>query len=204
MKKQYPVGKAQQMVLDALGITATDFSDAEAKFAELGIVVSSKREGRTSIPQITILPREAGGFDAEHNGDTWKQYRKLTIAEFDAIKVWVVGEVPSDAVEKPELSNNEIFEAVDAYQETRYDDDGHVGHQLRGTDEVDDYSAYLRMVKLGRQLWLKGYRVRSSGCWVRGQADERFAPDTALYSVRRDAGYIANSPALRCDYLTKR
>src|SRR4051812_23968529 len=100
MNRQYPVGKAQQMVLDALNLTASGSGDADAKFAEIGIVVSSKREGRTSKPQITILSRESGNFNADGEGETWQQYRKLTIAEFEAIKIWIVGDVPSGAVEQ--------------------------------------------------------------------------------------------------------
>lgn len=52
--KDYPVGKAQQIVLDALGMTATGFDDAASKFKELGITVSSKRQGRTSVPVVSV------------------------------------------------------------------------------------------------------------------------------------------------------
>lgn len=41
--KQFPVGVAQKKVLDALGITATDYQDADKKFMDYGIVVASKR-----------------------------------------------------------------------------------------------------------------------------------------------------------------
>lgn len=42
MAKDYPVGSAQEKVLNALGLTANSFSDAERIFDEIGIEVSSK------------------------------------------------------------------------------------------------------------------------------------------------------------------
>lgn len=65
-KRDYPVGSAQQKVLDALGLTATGFGDAERQFEELNIVVVPKREGRTSVP--AVYPRE-GRSQRNYGGD---------------------------------------------------------------------------------------------------------------------------------------
>jgi hypothetical protein len=64
--RDYPVGKAQETVLKALGITATGFQDAQQKFNDLGITVGSKRVGRTSVPVVTA---KSGGSQANYGGD---------------------------------------------------------------------------------------------------------------------------------------
>lgn len=52
--RQYPVGKAQQVILDALNIrNCNGHSHAQQIFDELGIVVSSKRVGRKSVPVVS-------------------------------------------------------------------------------------------------------------------------------------------------------
>ena len=68
--RDYPVGKAQQIVLDALGITATGHSDATQKFDDLGIAVSSKRQGRKSVP---VVSEKGEGSQRNYGGDfdTW-------------------------------------------------------------------------------------------------------------------------------------
>ena len=84
--KQYPVGKAQQMVLDALELTATGNVDAERIFEQLGLVVASKREGRKSVPSITKREIERGGF---HNGDGWSQEIEFDAVDFSKIAQWM-------------------------------------------------------------------------------------------------------------------
>lgn len=63
----YPVGKAQRTVLNALGIPAYSFQQAEARFAELGIVVTSKRVGRGSVPVVKLA--RGGSFAQSEDGD---------------------------------------------------------------------------------------------------------------------------------------
>ena len=82
----YPVGKAQQMVLDALGLKAGDFSEANQVFESLGITVTSKREGRSSVPVVIIKDRFGGGFNAEYEGVS---YRKYQDCDFSAIEQWI-------------------------------------------------------------------------------------------------------------------
>ena len=72
MADSYPVGKAQQMVLDALGLKASSFQEANAVFESIGIVVASKREGRSSVPQITVNGSVGGDFNAWGEGETWE------------------------------------------------------------------------------------------------------------------------------------
>lgn len=86
MARNYPVGKAQQMVLDALNITARDFSEAKQIFENLGIVVASKREGRSSVPVITIKDRFDGGFNAAREG---VEYRKYDDVDLSDVEQWV-------------------------------------------------------------------------------------------------------------------
>lgn len=81
-----PVGKAQQQVLEALGLTASDFSEANQRFNELGIVVSSKRVGRNSEPVITIKETDFGGFNSYGDGETWNTGKK---SDLSAVKQWI-------------------------------------------------------------------------------------------------------------------
>jgi hypothetical protein len=54
-RRQTPVGVAQRQVLDALGITikVNGGSHANAIFDALGLVVTSRREGKASIPVVS-------------------------------------------------------------------------------------------------------------------------------------------------------
>ena len=86
-RRDYPVSKAQQMVLDALGMTASGYSDAQDKFEELGLVVSSKRQGRSSVPAITVKSRETGGWNPGGDGWSGRQYDDI---DTSAIEQWIV------------------------------------------------------------------------------------------------------------------
>lgn len=89
---EYPIGKAQQTVLDALGVTKHTFAGAEAYFEEIGIVVSSKRVGRSSIPVVRIKGRHTGGFTTEGDGDSWRAYEDLTTEQITALAPWIAEE----------------------------------------------------------------------------------------------------------------
>lgn len=69
----YPVGATQQKVLNALGMTATDFQEAEKVFESIGIEVSSKRVGRTTEPVVRVKSQFVGGWNA---GGAEKQLAK--------------------------------------------------------------------------------------------------------------------------------
>ena len=86
MSKSYPVGKAQQMVLDALGLTAKDFSEANQIFEGLGITVGSKREGRSSVPVVTVKDRFGDGFNAAREGVVYREHKDH---DFSAIEQWI-------------------------------------------------------------------------------------------------------------------
>ena len=83
--RDYPVSKTQQMVLDALHMTARGFGDAERKFAELGLVVASKREGRSTVPVVKIKDRMAGGWE-DGSGVSYEQYQDIDTA---ALEQWI-------------------------------------------------------------------------------------------------------------------
>lgn len=65
---EFPVGKAQQQVLDALGLTANTHGEAVELFKSYGFEVSSKRVGRASEPVIKMLNDVRGGFSADGDG----------------------------------------------------------------------------------------------------------------------------------------
>ncbi len=81
-----PVGKAQQQVLDALGLTARDFGEANRKFSEYGISVGSKRVGRSSEPVITVKETDFGGWNAGGDGESFS----TKLPDISAIKQWIV------------------------------------------------------------------------------------------------------------------
>ena len=69
--RQYPVGKAQQEVLNALGIRKCNGSShAEQIFNALGITVSSRREGRKSVPAVSKIAA-GGGWNIGGDADGW-------------------------------------------------------------------------------------------------------------------------------------
>ena len=87
---EYPVGKAQQIVLDALNMTAKGATSADKLFEELGLVVRPVRQGRASVPQITLKSRYAGGWNEGGDGDNWRAYGDLTAEQMQAIAPWLV------------------------------------------------------------------------------------------------------------------
>jgi hypothetical protein len=65
---EFPVGKAQQQVLDALGLMANTHAEAVELFRVYGFEVSSKRVGRASEPVIKMLDTICGGFSTDGDG----------------------------------------------------------------------------------------------------------------------------------------
>lgn len=61
-RRSYPMSKAQSMVIAALGFDTDDYNFAQAEiiFGELGIIVTSKRQGRKSIPAVAATADSAG------------------------------------------------------------------------------------------------------------------------------------------------
>lgn len=86
MAKDYPVGSAQEKVLNALGLTATGFSDAERIFNEIGIEVTSKRVGRSSEPVITEKSSTRGGWNS---GDGESYEVNYKDADLSKIAQWM-------------------------------------------------------------------------------------------------------------------
>jgi hypothetical protein len=88
MAKGYPTSKTQDMVLAALNLTATDFADAERQFAQYGLVVGSKRVGRSVEPEIRMRDTEFGAFNQYGEGETWEaEYKQIDLAP---IAQWIV------------------------------------------------------------------------------------------------------------------
>lgn len=72
MAKAFPTSVAQDKVLAALNMTATDFSDAERIFKSIGIEVTSKRVGRSSEPVVSKLNAYGGGWNVGGDGESYK------------------------------------------------------------------------------------------------------------------------------------
>jgi len=95
MAKILPVGVAQKKVLDLLGAPATidSWDGAKRILDDLGIVVGSRRVGRSSEPQVWINSSRAagGGWNVGGDGDSWGASHKLTkeqIADLKARGWW--------------------------------------------------------------------------------------------------------------------
>lgn len=85
--RQYATGKAQQIVLDALGIkNCAGHSHAQRIFDAIGITVSNRRVGRKSIPVVY----KAGGGSARNDYgdyDVWQSPSENV--DLSAISEWM-------------------------------------------------------------------------------------------------------------------
>jgi hypothetical protein len=91
MPKELLVGVAQKKVLDALGIEGIDtWEGAKRCFAELGIIVASRRVGRSSEPLVWEVEHTRGGWNPGHE-DGWSESApasRLTPAQREALEKW--------------------------------------------------------------------------------------------------------------------
>ena len=88
MQHSYPVGRAQWQVCKALGHPEIEtFQEAEDLFKRLGITVISVRQGRQSVPSITI--KSGSAWNVGGDADTWEAC-SLSKEQVDAIKPWMV------------------------------------------------------------------------------------------------------------------
>ena len=87
-QRQHPVGKAQQQVLNALGITIkiNGNSHAQQIFEAIGITVASKRQGRASVPVVTTNTY-GGGFNAYGEGE--ETFTPSDNVDLSAIRQWM-------------------------------------------------------------------------------------------------------------------
>lgn len=88
MHKSYPVGRAQWQVCKALGHTEIEtYEEAEELFKHVGIVVIPVRQGRTSVPSVSI---KRGGYawNAGGDADVWGG-TSLTPEQRSAIEQWM-------------------------------------------------------------------------------------------------------------------
>jgi hypothetical protein len=79
-------GKAQQIILDALGIEAECHAHANQIFKALGITVIAVRQGRRSIPIVHMASLEGGGLNREGEGEYWNLTPDVDLS---AIKEWM-------------------------------------------------------------------------------------------------------------------
>lgn len=82
----HPVGKAQQAVLDALGLHAGTFAAAEERFEEIGIIVRAVRVGRTSEPRVRFARPAGGEWNEGGDGDGWPADHQLTPEQIASLK----------------------------------------------------------------------------------------------------------------------
>lgn len=84
-----PPGKAQQIILDALGVKAESFGHANGIFNALGISVNPKRVGRKSVPEVTTVTE--GGWQrniyGDYDGATWSNADNVDLS---AVREWMV------------------------------------------------------------------------------------------------------------------
>ena len=78
--------KTQDMVLKALGLSASSYGQAEKMFEEHGIIVASKRVGRSVQPEIRMRETSGGGFIAGEGSSYDINYKPL---DTEKIKQWI-------------------------------------------------------------------------------------------------------------------
>jgi hypothetical protein len=83
-----PPGKAQQIVLDALGIEANNFAHANEIFTALGISVVPVRQGRRSVPSVRLLDTSGGAFNLEGEGEAWDNYAAVDV-DLSVLDEWL-------------------------------------------------------------------------------------------------------------------
>lgn len=79
-------GKAQQAILNALGVQANNFAHAERIFDALGIAVKPVRVGRQSVPEVIVKDLSGGGISIDGDGDAWDLTPDVDLS---AIAQWV-------------------------------------------------------------------------------------------------------------------
>lgn len=85
--RNYPVGKAQQTILDALSLEADSFHEADEVFARYGLAVTSVRQGRRSVPQVSLRDTVGGGFNIHGEGESYDiEYEPVDLSQ---IKEWM-------------------------------------------------------------------------------------------------------------------
>jgi len=82
-----PIGVAQKKVLDALNLTATDWTDAQRIFEASGIEVTSKRVGRSSEPVVRMMETTISGWNAGGDGESYE--REFAKIDLTAIAQWI-------------------------------------------------------------------------------------------------------------------
>jgi hypothetical protein len=84
---EFPVGKAEKIILDILipGNGIQYSVTAKARFTEFGIVVASKRVGRTSVPVVSEVV-DRGGWNAGGDGDSGGSLCTLTAEQRAALE----------------------------------------------------------------------------------------------------------------------
>jgi len=80
-------GKAQQTILDALGIEAECYAHAEEIFKALGIGVVPVRVGRRSVPSVGLLNRAGGAMNEFGEGEEWAAIEPQ--CDLSAIAEWM-------------------------------------------------------------------------------------------------------------------
>ncbi len=111
MQKEFPTSRAQDTVLKALGLKAENYSQAERILEACGLKVTPVRQGRTSIPSVTLLDGVSGGWS---NGDA--DYTTVTPKQIDLTPIleWIVAKDLPYAEKRIARAQSATTPAVDA------------------------------------------------------------------------------------------
>ena len=164
MNKDYPVGAAQWKVLEALGLTAKGFSEANAIFEKLGISVSSKRVGRSSEPVVSLAASVSGGFNAYGEGET--HTTTFTAIDLTPVFQWMsageqaqaqrrIAATPSTSMAQSAPTGDALSKAVQAERQARDD--------TRRADEAQLKAVRQERAHQRARLFAAGYHWRNLG-----------------------------------------
>lgn len=90
---KYTLSKTQQAVLNALGLTAEHWQEAEDIFQERGLSVVAKRQGRQYVPEISLLDtvETGGGFNwPGGDGESYEITHNYLSIDLSTIEKWMV------------------------------------------------------------------------------------------------------------------
>jgi hypothetical protein len=133
MDKHYPTSSAQDQVLKALGLDCREYNydTANDLFRAVGISVSFRRQGRVSVPVVTLMESAGGAFNAYGEGESWsvdpKAIDLTPLASWmSAADAAIVARRAAKAAQTPQPSNADVAAQIAA---------DHVAAEQRERDE---------------------------------------------------------------------
>lgn len=97
--KAYPITKTQQMVLEALNLTANGYNEAAKMLEARGIELSGRRVGRSTVPVVRRMTTYGGGWNPGGDGAEFEiEYEPV---DWSKLAQWMEEQDDQDTTEHP-------------------------------------------------------------------------------------------------------